>query len=303
MIENRIAQNPPLPILPVRARDAHKGRFGTVLIVGGSLGMSGAAGLAGLAALRGGAGLVRVATPAPVLAIVASYERSYTTVPLEADKHGRISYRAFERVMEAAAEADWIALGPGLGRSLGLSRLVTRVYSELNRPLVLDADGLNALARENGQLPRPGGPRVLTPHPGEFRRLVGPSGDTRRPIEERWQLAQRCAADWGVILVYKGHPTLVTDGVRHYFNTTGNPGMATGGSGDVLTGLIAALGAQGLEPFSAAQLAVYLHGLAGDLAAAELTEEAMIASDLIDYLPRAFRQYRTVLSSAHEPSR
>ncbi|MEJ5342982.1 MAG: NAD(P)H-hydrate dehydratase [Thermogutta sp.] len=303
MNEKGFGENLPLPVLPVRPRDAHKGRFGTVLIVGGSLGMSGAAGLAGLAALRGGAGLVRVATPAPVLAIVASYERSYTTIPLEADKHGRISLRAFERVMEAALEADWIALGPGLGRSFGLSRLVTRVYSELSKPLVLDADGLNALARENGQLPRPGGPRVLTPHPGEFRRLVGPSGDTRRPIEERWQLARQQAAKWGVVLVYKGHPTLVTDGTRCYFNTTGNPGMATGGSGDVLTGLIAALGAQGLEPFAAAQLAVYLHGLAGDLAAAELSEEAMIASDLIDYLPRAFQEYRKVLSGGQESSR
>ncbi|MGB9690399.1 NAD(P)H-hydrate dehydratase [Thermogutta sp.] len=303
MIEKNFAQNPPLPVLPMRPRDAHKGRFGTVLIVGGSLGMSGAAGLAGLAALRGGAGLVRVATPGPVLSIVAAYERSYTTIPLEADRQGRISLRAFEQVMDAAAEADWVALGPGLGRSLGLSRFVARVYSELGKPLVLDADGLNALARENGQLPRPAGPRVLTPHPGEFRRLVGSIADTRRPIEERWQLAQHWAREWGVVLVYKGHPTLVTDGVRCYFNTTGNPGMATGGSGDVLTGLIAALGAQGLEPFAAAQLAVYLHGLGGDLAAADLTEEAMIASDLIDYLPRAFRQYRNTFSCDHEPPR
>lgn len=290
--------NPELPRLPPRPVDAHKGVFGTVLIIGGSVGMTGAAGLAGIAALRAGAGLVRVAIPEPVLPIVAGYEPSYTTVPLPADSSGKISYRALERIYAEIEQADWVALGPGLGRSWGLTRLVSRVYSEVAKPLVVDADGLNALARGDGSLPPAGGPRILTPHPGEFRRLVGPAVDPRRPLEERWQIAQQWAARTGTILVYKGHRTLVTDGFRRYLNPTGNPGMATGGSGDVLTGVITALGGQGLDPFSAAQLGVYLHGLAGDLAARQLGEEGMIASDLAKYLPYAFQQYRKGNQSA-----
>lgn len=285
-------ENPPLPHLPIRQRDAHKGHFGTVLIIGGSLGMTGAAGLAGIAALRGGAGLVRVATPAPVLAVVAGYEPSYTTIPLPADAAGRIAYQSLSKIWKEAEQADWIAIGPGLGRSWGLSRLVLGLYSELPKPLVVDADGLNALASHKGMLPAPPAPRILTPHPGEFRRLVGPAGDTHQPLSARWDAAQDYARHRQVILVYKGHPTLVTDGARRYLNPTGNPGMATGGSGDVLTGLIAALGAQGMEPFAAAQLGVYLHGLAGDLAAQELGEESLIASDLPRFLPRAFQKYR-----------
>jgi len=258
--------------------------------------MSGAAGLAGMSALRGGAGLVRIAVSESVLPIVAGYEPSYTTIPLPADSAGRISYRAFTKLWEEAEAADWIAVGPGLGRSWGLSRLVSRLYSELPKPLVVDADGLNALASGEGKLPPAKGPRILTPHPGEFRRLVGPDADPRRPLQERWRLAQRCARAWDVVLVYKGHPTLVTDGTRHFYNPTGNPGMATGGSGDVLTGLIAALGAQGLDAFSAAQLGVYLHGLAGDLGAQDLGEESLIASDLPRYLSQAFQKYRKGLS-------
>jgi ADP-dependent NAD(P)H-hydrate dehydratase len=285
-------ENPALPCLPVRERDAHKGHFGTVLIIGGSLGMTGAAGLAGIAALRGGAGLVRIATPGPVLAIVAGYEPSYTTIPLPADADGRIAYQSLSKIWKEAEQADWIAIGPGLGRSWGLSRLVLRLYCELPKPLVVDADGLNALASGKGTLPEAPAPRILTPHPGEFRRLVGPSGDTRQPLSARWEVAQDYARRHQVILVYKGHPTLVTDGARRYLNPTGNPGMATGGSGDVLTGLITALGAQGMEPFAAAQLGVYLHGLAGDIGAQELGEESLIASDLPRFLPRAFQEYR-----------
>jgi len=296
MMDTTFKENPPLPILPPRPRDAHKGHFGTVLIVGGSVGMSGAVGLAGIAALRGGAGLVRLAVPEPILPIVAGYEPSYTTIPLPADSAGRIAYRAYDRIREEAQAADWIAVGPGLGRSWGLSRLVLRLYCELPKPVVFDADGLNALATGDGKLPQARAPRILTPHPGEFRRLAGPTADTRRPLQERWDVAQHCAASWGVVLVYKGHPTLVTDGTRRYLNPTGNPGMATGGSGDVLTGLVSALGVQGLDAFSAAQLGVYLHGFAGDLGAEELGEESLIASDLPHYLSEAFKKYRATLS-------
>ncbi|HOA50665.1 MAG: NAD(P)H-hydrate dehydratase [Thermogutta sp.] len=299
MIQVPFEDNPHLPVLPIRPRDAHKGHFGTVLIVGGSLGMTGAAGLAGMAALRGGAGLVRVAVPEPVLPIVAGYEPSYTTIPLPADSAGRISYQALKKIRVEAELADWVALGPGLGRSWGLSRLVSQLYRDLPNPLVVDADGLNALVTLAPDIPPANGPRILTPHPGEFRRLVGPGADPRAPLADRWQLAQHYAAVWDAVVVYKGHPTLVTDGKRRYFNPTGNPGMATGGSGDVLTGLIAALGAQGLDSFSAAQLGVYLHGLAGDLGAKDLGEESLIASDLLRYLPLAFQKYRETSSKTN----
>ncbi|MGQ9563088.1 MAG: NAD(P)H-hydrate dehydratase [Thermogutta sp.] len=295
MMEQEFKENPPLPLLPIRKRDGHKGHYGTVLIIGGSLGMTGAAGLAGISALRGGAGLVRVATPAPVLGIVAGYEPSYTTIPLPADTAGRIAWHALDRIWQEAEQADWVAIGPGLGRSWGLSRLVIRLYQDLPKPLVVDADGLNALVPTGGNLPQAPVPRILTPHPGEFQRLVGPSANPHQPLSTRWEVAQRFAQNHRVVLVYKGHPTLVTDGTLRYLNPTGNPGMATGGSGDVLTGLIAALGAQGLEPFAAAQLGVYLHGLAGDLGARALGEESLIASDLPRFLPSAFQKYRETL--------
>jgi NAD(P)H-hydrate epimerase len=158
--------------------------------------------------------------------------------------------------------------------------------------MVVDADGLNALAARREKLDRPGGPRILTPHPGEFARLLGREGVAPKEREmAAVELAERC----GVVIVLKGHHTLVTDGRQRALNNTGNPGMATGGSGDVLTGLITALACQGLSPFDAARLGVYLHGLAGDMAAAELSQEGMIASDLIRFLPKALVAYRKKL--------
>ena len=279
--------NDELPRLPPRRDDAHKGDFGLALIVGGSRGMAGAAALAGMAALRGGAGLVRLAVPEPCLDTVAGFEPSYMTVPLPADDAGRIAPAAFERIVELAEPATVVACGPGLGRSLGLDALVVRLYQELAKPMVFDADALNALAAESEALAHPGGPRVLTPHPGEFARLIGRKLDGGRRNDAAVQLA----ADCGIVVVLKGHRTLVTDGRRRAINATGNPGMATGGMGDVLTGLITALWCQGLGPFDAARLGVYLHGLAGDLAADDLGQVSMIASDLIDYLPEAFQEY------------
>ncbi len=239
--------------------------------------MSGAVALAGMAALRGGAGLVRLAVPDRCLETVAAMEPSYMTVPLPA---------TFEMILELAEPATVVACGPGLGRSDELNGLVRRLYRELAKPLVVDADGLNALADDPDVLKEPGGPRILTPHPGEFARLVGKKLDT----EDRESAAVELAAKCGVVLVLKGHRTLITDGKRQAKNTTGNPGMATGGSGDVLTGLITALGCQGLDPFEAAQLGVHLHGLAGDFAASELGEVSMIASDLVQFLPDAFEE-------------
>ncbi len=274
----------PLPRLPPRKPDAHKGDFGTALIIGGSRGMAGAAAMAGMAALRGGAGLVRLAVPEPCLDTIAGFEPSYMTAPLPADGDGRIALAAWDRIVELAKPATVVACGPGLGRSPDLDLLVVRLYQEIAKPMVFDADALNALAAAE-VLACPGGPRILTPHPGEFARLVGRKLDGDARQEAAVELALRCR----VVVVLKGHRTLVTDGHSRAINTTGNPGMATGGSGDVLTGLVTALACQHLDPFDAARLGVHLHGLAGDLAAEELGQASMVASDLIRYLPKAFR--------------
>ncbi|MBN2023872.1 MAG: NAD(P)H-hydrate dehydratase [Pirellulales bacterium] len=274
-----------LPSLPPRADDSHKGDFGLTLIVGGSRGMSGAVGLAGMAALRGGAGLVRLAVPDVCLDVIAAFEPSYMTVPLACDERGRIAAAAFDEIVRLAEPATVVAVGPGLGRSADLDELVGRLYRELAKPMVLDADALNALAAEPERLAKPGGPRVLTPHPGEFARLTGGSVAPDQRAEAAREFARRC----GVVLVLKSHRTCVTDGTAVYENATGNPGMATGGSGDVLTGLVAALWRQGLGPLEAARLAVHLHGRAGDLAAEEVGQVSLVASDLVRYLPRAFR--------------
>jgi NAD(P)H-hydrate epimerase len=249
--------------------------------------MAGAAALVGMAAMRGGAGLVRLAVPETILDTVASFEPSYMTVPLPADEAGRIGAGAFEPIAKLAEKATSVACGSGLGRSFDLDQLVLRLYQEIAKPMVFDADALNALAAEPETLTEAAGPRVLTPHPGEFARLIGRKLDGDARNDAAVQLAARC----NIVVVLKGHHTLVTDGRRQAINTTGNPGMATGGSGDVLTGLIAALIGQHLEPFDAARLGVYLHGLAGDLAAAQLGEVSLAARDLIEYLPKAFLEY------------
>ena len=267
-----------------RAADSHKGTFGTVLVVGGSRGMTGAPALVGMAALRGGAGLVRVAVPEACLETVAAFEPCYTTVPLPDDPAGRLHSAAAEAVLEQAAAASVVALGPGLGRSEELRRLVGRLYREVPQPMVVDADGLNALAGQEDVWAQAGGPRILTPHPGEFARWTG----RKTPPEQRTTAAMQRAAQCGAVVVLKGHRTLVTDGKRHDLNPTGNPGMATGGTGDVLTGLIAALWCQGFDAYDAARLGAYLHGLAGDLAAEELGHVSLIARDLLDYFADAF---------------
>jgi NAD(P)H-hydrate epimerase len=175
-----------------------------------------------------------------------------------------------------------------LGRSEPLQRLVSWLYTTLLQPAVFDADALFALAADPNVLSRAAGPRVLTPHPGEFARLVP---DAQQPTADLRQLAFNAAAAWGVVVVLKGHHTLVTDGRQQFVNPSGNPGMATGGTGDVLTGVITGLLCQRLEPFAAAQLGVYLHGVAGDMAAAEVGQTSLIASDLLRFLPQAFQQH------------
>ncbi len=279
-----------LPRLAERDAEGHKGDYGLALIIGGSRGMAGAVALAGMAALRGGAGLVRLAVPDVCLETVAAFDPSYMTVPLPSDASGHVSRSARSKIVELAEDATVVACGPGMGRSLGLNVLVAWLYSHLPNPMIVDADGLNALAARPEVLSRPAaGSRILTPHPGEFARLLG---RRRVPSAERRSVAVQLAVQAGAVVVLKGHRTLVTDGASQTLNGTGNPGMATGGSGDVLTGLIASLAGQGLSPLDAAQLGVYLHGLSGDLAAGQLGQESLIATDLVRFLPDAFCEYR-----------
>lgn len=289
----------PLPRLAPRDKTSHKGDFGRVLLVGGSVGMSGSITLAGLATLRSGAGLVRVAVPDKIQATVAGYEPSYMTWGLPSDVEGRISFASREllesRWREFPQEFSCLACGPGLGRSRDLDRLVHWLYTSVPLPMVVDADALNALAASPATLERPGGPRILTPHPGEFRRLVA----DRFSGADSGEQAVRFAVATGSVVVLKGYPTIVTDGLERVACSVGNPGMATGGSGDVLTGVIAAMLAQGMSPLDAAHFAVHVHGCAGDLAAAEMGQVGMIASDLLRWLPRAFQDFGETASAVN----
>jgi ADP-dependent NAD(P)H-hydrate dehydratase len=277
-----------VPTLPPRPRDSNKGLFGSVLIVAGSRGMAGAAALCGGAALRSGAGLVRVATPSEVQPTVASFEPSYMAYPLPCDDDGLIRFDSAKPIIERLQKtASVVAVGPGLGQSDDIRRLVMFLIASCTTPLVIDADGLNALVGHTEVLSNLTHPVILTPHPGEFARLTGASiADVQA---DRVARATRLASlSESLVVVLKGAGTVVTDGHQYYINTSGNPGMATGGTGDVLTGVLAALLAQKMTPFQAAQLGVFIHGLAGDVARDQNGEIGLIAGDLVDALPDAF---------------
>jgi NAD(P)H-hydrate epimerase len=265
-----------------RSPDSHKGDYGRVLIVAGSPGKTGAAGLAALAALRSGAGLVTVATPRSSLPVVASLGAEYMTMPLAEAADGTVAASALDAVLEARAEV--IAVGPGLGWSPSSTAFVQGLVERAGVPLVLDADALNAFAGQSDRLVgREDLSLIITPHPGEMARLIGISIDHVQ--KHRIEVAREFAVTHRVHVVLKGHRTLVVspDGTVA-INLTGNPGMATGGTGDVLLGMIAAWFGQLLDADTAARLAVYLHGLAGDLAEADEGEVALIAGDLVDRL-------------------
>jgi len=278
-----------IPKLKTRAVDAHKGDFGKVCIIAGSIGMSGAAALAGRSALRAGAGLVRVATPKSVLPIVASIEPSFTTIPLPEDSLGRISAKAVNIILEAVGQNDAVAFGPGVGTSGALHSVLKSLLEQEGLKIVVDADGLNNLAGIKNWHNKLKANMIVTPHPGEMKRLW--SGLFREPLpDQRQQQAIQLAQHTGTIVALKGAGTVVTDGEKVYINKTGNPGMATAGSGDVLTGVITALLGQRLSDFDAAVLGVYVHGLAGDIAADKLGQVGMITTDIVDSLPEAFKK-------------
>lgn len=272
--------------IPQRPADGHKGTFGRVMIVGGSTGMAGSVALSGMAALRSGSGLVSLAVPMDVLPVVASFDPAYMTIGLPDDAAGQMANAALPILEAKLSQMDAAGIGPGLGLSSEVVGVVSSLYEQAAVPLVVDADALNALAQQQ-QLDHHAGPRILTPHPGEFARL------TRTSIQEnearREEAARQFANATGVTLILKGHRTVVTNGSELFVNETGNSGMATGGSGDVLTGIVTSLLGQGMRPFAAAQLGVFIHGRAGDIAARELSERALTAGDLPAFLGLAWR--------------
>jgi NAD(P)H-hydrate epimerase len=276
------------PAFPPRDPNAHKGNYGHVLVLAGSPGKTGAAALCSLGALRVGAGLVTLALPEGLNDLMEVKLTEVMTVGLPETEERTVAFQARDRLLGLMEGKRVLAVGPGLSTHPETVRLVMDVVRAAKIPLVIDADGITALAEQPEVLTKASAPVILTPHPGELSRLLAVS--TEELAGKRIPIAQKVASTYNVTLVLKGARTLIAEpsGVVH-INPTGNPGMATGGTGDILTGMIAGLIAQGLEPARAATVGVYLHGLAGDLACQHLGPEAMIAGDLLEKLPEAIR--------------
>ena len=270
-----------LSILPDRAENAHKGDFGKILLLCGSRGYTGAAYLAAQASLRSGAGLVFLGVPESIYQIEAVKLNEAIVFPLP-DEDGKLSAAAIPEILERLPNMDAVLIGPGLGQSEGVFQVVKTVLEQAACPVVLDADGINLIATHKDIVRGRTGTTVLTPHGGEFARLGGASGD-------RVAAATEMANDLGCILLLKGHGTVITDGNTTYINPTGNPGMAVGGSGDVLAGMITELLGQGIEPLQAAACGAWLHGAAGDLCAAQIGQYGMLPTDMVNVLPRLLK--------------
>lgn len=269
-------------LLPKRDENAHKGDFGRVLLLCGSRGYTGAAYFAAMGALRTGAGLVYLGVPESIYAIEAVKLNEPVVFPLP-EQGGRLSEAAVPEILEKIPRMDAVLIGPGLGLGQGSFAVLKAVLTHAACPVVVDADGITLLVPHMDILRGREAPTILTPHDGEFTRLFGPVG------EDRMASARAAALESRGIMLLKGHRTCVTDGIREYRNTTGNPGMAVGGSGDVLAGVLVSLLGQGLEPLEAAACAAWLHGKAGDLCAGELGEYGMLPTDLLDFLPRLLK--------------
>ncbi|MDZ7333065.1 MAG: NAD(P)H-hydrate dehydratase [candidate division KSB1 bacterium] len=275
--------------LPVRALDAHKTSCGKVVVIAGSIGMTGAATLASLASLKVGAGLTKLAIPASLNAILEEKLTEVMTVPMPETSSHSISLKAQDQIAELLDWADVLAIGPGLSTHPETVAFVHWLLRTQKKPMVLDADGLNAIAKLPNLIKHYSGDLIITPHPGEFARLI--SANISEIQLNRLNILRQYAKEWNKVIVFKGGPTVVAAPSGDLFiNSTGNPGMATGGSGDVLTGMIAGLLAQKLSPTDAALVGVYLHGLAGDLAAESLSQMGMIAGDICDYIPTAIKR-------------
>jgi hydroxyethylthiazole kinase-like uncharacterized protein yjeF len=291
---NLITAHDIAPLIGPRPLAANKGNFGHVLVVGGSVGKAGAAAMAGMAALRTGAGLSTVATPKSVLATVAGFHPEVMTELLDETDAGSISTRALasERMDALIKGKTVLAVGPGISRNPETAEFVRSLVRKCNTPLVLDADGLNAFEGRAAELIGKGRSLVITPHPGEMARLAGSTVPAVQ--RDRINVARTFAREHELIVVLKGHRTLIAqpDGTV-WVNTTGNPGMATGGTGDILTGMVAGMIAQNLEHIVEAVIAaVHLHGLAGNVASESMGEYSLVATDLIKALPEAFHRVR-----------
>lgn len=264
---------------PKRKPDTHKGNYGRLLLICGAEGYTGAPYLAAQAALRTGAGLIFTAVPRTVYPIVAAKLHAPMVFPVS-DENGKMSLQALPKLLEYLKAADACLLGPGLGRSEELDELVCEIIRHCSCPLVLDADGINAASAHIDVVREAACPIILTPHEGEFRRL------TQASETDRISGTIALAKELGAVVLRKGHRTVISDGEQAYVNQTGNAGMATGGSGDVLAGILTALLGQGAPPLAAAASAAWLHGTAGDLAAEKLGQYAMAPTDLIGQLSR-----------------
>lgn len=276
------------PLLPCRQIDVHKGDCGRVLVIAGSIGMTGAAALCSQAALASGAGLVILGTPASLNDILEIKLTEVMTKALPETEERSIGCGAIDQIVEMVHVADAVLIGPGLSTHNDTATLVRRLIPLIAKPLVIDADGINALAGHTDLVAKRNNATVLTPHPGELSRLLD------MPIEDiqadRLTAAARAADTLQSTVILKGARTVVADADCQYINPTGNPGMATAGTGDVLSGMTAGLIAQGLPSYPASILATYLHGRSGDLAVRKKTELALIANDLLDYLPEAIKE-------------
>jgi NAD(P)H-hydrate epimerase len=276
-------------LIPRRPADAHKGMCGKVLVIAGSVGMTGAAALTSMAALRSGAGMVMLGLPQSLNRIAEIKLTEVMTAPLPETEAGSLSAAALERIEELLSWADVVALGPGLSGHDDTADLVHRLLPRLEHPTVVDADGLNAIARDSAVLSKVKAPLVLTPHAGELARLSA----IEIPLEtsDRIEAVRSLAGTYGLVGVLKGAPTLIAEqGGALFINTTGNPGLSTAGTGDVLTGMIAGFLAQGRAPVDAARLGVYLHGLAADVVVESLGEWSLVAGDLLDGIAEALHR-------------
>ena len=270
-----------LSILPDRAVDAHKGDFGKLLLLCGSRGYTGAAYFAAMGALRSGAGLVFLGVPESIYAIEAVKLNEAIVFPLP-DEDGKLSAAAIPEILERLPQMDAVLLGPGLGQGESVFAVVQAVLEHAACPVVLDADGINLVAPHKDIVRGRTAPTILTPHAGEFARLGGAT-------EDRKAAAEQMARDLHCIMLLKGHNTVITDGTTTYINPTGNPGMAVGGSGDVLAGIITALLGQGINPLRAAACGAWLHGAAGDICAEEIGQYGMLPTDMVHVLPRLLK--------------
>ena len=271
-----------LNILPDRDPFAHKGKFGKILLLCGSEGYTGAAALASMGALRSGAGLVFLGVPRSIYAIEAVKLTEPVVFPLT-DGDGKLSKDAIPEILERLPKMDAVLVGPGLGQSQGVCEVVKTVLEQATCPVVLDADGINMVTRHMDILRGRTADTILTPHDGEFARLGGVIG------ADRVAAAEQMAQELGCIMLLKGHRTVITDGSSTYINQTGNSGMAVGGSGDVLAGIIVSLLGQGIAPLEAAACGAWLHGAAGDLCAAEMGQYGMLPTDMLNILPRLLK--------------